>query len=209
MSPQPVMFTVAAPVPVGDLPGDMWADLDLAAIKKQLEATGVSAPADQVPELTKLVKEAKADGHDLFILVTDKNYVPFTVYRDIAHELQTSTGGTVLVFGPGGIGTSSTDFSRVEIEDATGEKSKGVSVPQSAREIYEKATEPNVDWTLATIGLIVVVIVGAVAARLMSRRRSVAAETAAETTDESPDTVDPSVGDVVAGAPGSSADDLR
>ncbi|MCF8606844.1 hypothetical protein L5I01_26165 [Gordonia sp. HY442] len=172
MSPDPVVFTVAAPDPVGGRPADAWADLDLAAVTAKLKATGVVAPADQTPELTKLVKEAKADGHDLFVFVTDKNYVPFTVYRDIAHELQTSTGGTVLVFGAGGLGTSSTDFSRVQIEDATAEKSTGASVPQAAREIYEKATDPNVDWTMVTIALIVVVIIGAVAARLAGRRRS-------------------------------------
>ncbi|MCF8587942.1 Rv1476 family membrane protein [Gordonia liuliyuniae] len=205
MSPQPVVFTVAAPDPVGGRPADAWADLDIAAITKQLEATGVSAPADQVPELTALVKEAKSEGHDLFILVTDKNYVPFTVYRDIAHQLQSSTGGTVLVFGPGGIGTSSTDFSRVEIEDATAEKSTGVSVPQAAREIYEKATEPNVDWTLATIALIVVVIVGAVAARLLSRRGAATTTTADEIEQSSDDTeLDADAG---AGAPSTSGSD--
>ncbi|MGO3327621.1 Rv1476 family membrane protein [Gordonia sp. (in: high G+C Gram-positive bacteria)] len=175
MSPDPVVFTVAAPDPAGGRPADAWADLDLAAITAKLKATGVVAPADQTPELTKLVKEAKADGHDLFVFVTDKNYAPFTVYRDIAHELQTSTGGTVLVFGAGGLGTSSTDFSRVQIEDATAEKTTGASVPQAAREIYEKATDPNVDWTLVTIALIVVVIIGAVAARLTGRRRTPAA----------------------------------
>lgn len=172
MSPHPAVFTVAAPDPVGGRPADPWADIDLPAVVAQLKETGVSAPSDQTPELTKLVKEAKADGHDLFVFVTDKKYAPFTVYRDIAHEVQTSTGGTVLVFGPGGLGTSSTDFSRVEIEDATAEKSNGVSVPQAAREIYEKATEPNVDWTLATIALIVVVIVGAVVARVAAGRRA-------------------------------------
>ena len=210
MSPQPVVFTVAAPDPVGGRPADAWADLDIAAITKQLEATGVSAPADQVPELTALVKEAKSEGHDLFILVTDKNYVPFTVYRDIAHQLQSSTGGTVLVFGPGGIGTSSTDFSRVEIEDATAEKSTGVSVPQAAREIYEKATEPNVDWTLATIALIVVVIVGAVAARLLSRLGAATTTTADEIEQSSDGTeLDADAGAGAPSASGSDADAAR
>lgn len=180
MSPDPVVFTVAVPDPTGGRPADAWADIDLPTVISALKATGVSAPAEQVKELTALVNEAKAEGHDLFVFVTDKHYSPFTVYRDIAHEIQTSTGGTVLVFGPGGIGTSSTDFSRVQIEDATSEKSTGASVPQAAREIYEKATEPNVDWTLATIALIVVVIVGAVAARLLTRKR-IAAE--AESSD--------------------------
>ncbi|MFC3244748.1 DUF6676 family protein [Gordonia humi] len=135
----------------------------------------MSAPADQVPELTKVVKDAEADGHDLYLVVIDESFSPFTVYRDIAHEIQTSTGGTVLVFGPTGLGTSSTDFSRVQIEDATSEMHKGVSIPQQAREIYDKATQPNVDWTLTTIVLIVVVVIGAVVARMLARRPKAAA----------------------------------
>ena len=169
MSPEPVVFTVASPDPVGGRLPDKWSSLDMATIVRQLKATGVSAPDDQTAELTALVKEAKADGHDLFVLVTDQNFSPFTVYRDIAHELQGTTGGTVLVFGPGGMGTASTDFSRVELEDGTSEVHTGASAPQAAREIYEKATDPNVNWTLVTIALIVVVVIGAVIARVRGR----------------------------------------
>ncbi|WP_341257495.1 DUF6676 family protein [Gordonia malaquae] len=169
MSPEPVVFTVASPDPVGGRPADKWSSLDMPAIIKQLTASGVSAPDDQSGELTALVKEAKADGHDLFVLVTDQHFSPFTVYRDIAQELQQTTGGTVLVFGPGGMGTASTDFSRVELEDGTSEVHAGASAPQAAREIYEKAVDPNVNWTLVTIALIVVVVIGAVIARVRGR----------------------------------------
>ncbi|GEE02793.1 hypothetical protein nbrc107696_32390 [Gordonia spumicola] len=173
MSPDPVVFTVASPDPVGGRPADKWASLDMPAIVKQLKATGVYAPEDQAPELKKLVAQAKADGHDLFVVVTDQQFAPFTVYRDVAHVLQESTGGTVLVFGPGGnLGTSSTDFSRVQLEDATSEAHSGAAPAQQAREIYEKAIDPNVDWTLATIALIVVVVIGAVIARVRGLRKS-------------------------------------
>ncbi|WP_132994334.1 DUF6676 family protein [Gordonia zhaorongruii] len=171
MSPEPVVFTVAAPAPAGGSPAETWDGLDLPAIAKKLEKDGVWAPADQASQLKKVVADARADGHDVHFVVLDQGFSPFTVYRDIAHELQSSTGGTVVVFGPGGgAGTASTDFSRVELEDATNAVTNGASVPQAARELYDGAAAPNANWTLVSIALIVVVIIAAVIARFWTTR---------------------------------------
>lgn len=169
MTSAPVTFVLAAPIDTTA----QWADLDLPAIAAALESTGVYAPADQVAELEQVVDNAAADGHDLQIVVLEASYSPFTVYRDIATELQSQVGGTVLVIGPSGMGTASSEFSRVQLEDGTGEVKAGTSPAVAAQQIYDRATEPHLDWTVLTIVLIVLVALCAVGARItMVRRRS-------------------------------------
>ncbi|GAA4739467.1 DUF6676 family protein [Gordonia alkaliphila] len=168
MTPAPATFVFAAPIDTTA----QWADLDIPAIAAALQSTGVYAPADQVSALEQVVAGAASDGYDLQIVVLETSYSPFTVYRDIATELQSQVGGTVLVIGPSGMGTASDEFSRVELEDGTGEVKAGTSPAVAAQQIYDRATEPHVDWTVLTILLIVLVVLGAVGARIaMVRRR--------------------------------------
>ncbi|MGB3605267.1 MAG: DUF6676 family protein [Gordonia sp. (in: high G+C Gram-positive bacteria)] len=189
MSPGPAEFVLAAPVT--QVPADVWSNLDMSAIEGSLYATGAWAPADQQAGLEALVKQADADGHDLHIVVLDQSYPKFTAYRDIATELQSSVGGTVFVFGPSGSGTASSEFSRVQLEDASSEVTHGSTATQAATQMYHQAIDPNVNWTGVTIGLILVVIIGAVIARWNAKRKQdanavdgdVAAEAAATTDD--------------------------
>lgn len=170
MNPGPSEFVLAAP-PGANPPADVWSNLDMAAIKASLNDTGVWAPADQANGLKGLVKQAAADGHDLHVVVLDQTYPKFTAYRDIATELQSQVGGTVLVFGPSGSGTASSEFSRVDLEDASTSVTKGSDATQAATQMYHSVIDPNVNWNGVTIGLIVVVVIGAVIARLMMKRR--------------------------------------
>lgn len=175
MSPGPVTVQLASPADTTA----QWADLDIAAIVAQLKATGVVAPADQAAGLKTVVARADADGNDLFVVVLDQSYAPFTVYRDIATEVQTQTGGTVLVIGPGGtVGTASSDFSRVQLEDGTSGVKTGTDTVTAVGQIYDRASAPYLDWTLVTIALLIVVAVGAVIARYTSLRRRRTAATA-------------------------------
>lgn len=172
MSPGPTEFVLAAPGSAA--PADAWADLDMPAITAALKSTGVWAPADQQAGLQNLVKEAASDGHDLHVVVLDQSFGKFTVYRDIATTLQKDVGGTVLVFGPSGRGTASDEFSRVQLEDGTEESMSASNTLQAATATYHKAIEPNVNWTGVTLGLIAVVIIGAVVARWRMTRRAAA-----------------------------------
>lgn len=191
MSPGPVTVQLASPADTTA----QWADLDIAAIVAQLKATGVVAPADQAAGLKTVVARADADGNDLFVVVLDQSYAPFTVYRDIATEVQTQTGGTVLVIGPGGtVGTASSDFSRVQLEDGTSGVKTGTDTVTAVGQIYDRASAPYLDWTLVTIALLIVVAVGAVIARYTSLRRRAApteeaeANTSAAGADDGPTT---------------------
>ncbi|WP_026917893.1 DUF6676 family protein [Gordonia shandongensis] len=182
MNPGPTVFPLASPSTTG-VPVDAWSNLDMPAITASLTSSGVWAPAPARPGLEKLVSEAADDGHDLHVVVLDQSYSPFTVYRDIATTLQRDVGGTVLVFGPSGRGTASDEFSRVQLEDGSHEAVKTGDVTAAATQIYHKAVDPNVDWTGVTIGLIVVVAVGAAVARWrMVRRRRTAVSTTSSAT---------------------------
>lgn len=177
MNPGPSAFVLAEPA--SQPPADVWSNLDMAAITDALTGSGVWAPADQQPALKQLVKQAAADGHSLHVVVLDQSYPKFTAYRDIATHLQSEVGGTVLVFGPSGSGTASDEFSRVQLEDASNDVSKGATASQAAAQMYHKAVDPNVNWNGVTIGLIVLVVIGAVIARWRMKRRRTTAEPAA------------------------------
>ncbi|MGW0035563.1 Rv1476 family membrane protein [Gordonia sp. NPDC003376] len=171
MSPEPLAdgpLLLAAPVP-----GSTWeppGDVDLAAIAASLKTDHVWGPADQVAGLEKIVSDARAQGHDINIVVLTEKMPRFTVYRDIATELQHEVGGTVLVLGPNAAGSSSTEFSRVQLEEATDNLT--LSNPtQAARDMVDYITDPGVNYTLLTIVLIVVVAIGAVLGRLRTLRR--------------------------------------
>lgn len=168
MSPGPVTILLANPADSTE----QWANLDIDGIVAQLKATGVVAPADQVPGLAQVVARADADGNDLFVVVLEEHYTPFTVYRDIATEIHEQTGGTVLVLGPGSsIGTASSDFSRVQLEDGTSGVKHGTDTVTAVDQIYGRAADPYLDWTLVTVVLVIVVVIGAVIARYTGLRR--------------------------------------
>ncbi len=146
--------------------------IKLGPLRKDLADDNVSAPADQVPALREIVAKAAKDGHDVHFVVLTERQPVFTNYRDIATALQKDTSGTVIVIGPNAVGSASNEFSRVTLEQAT-DNLKFADQTQAARQMYDKMTEPSINWTVATLVLIVVVVVGAVAARLLGRRTDV------------------------------------
>lgn len=162
-----------SPGPQG-YPAIIPTNVDMTALRQELLADHVAAPADQEPALRALVARAKSDGHDLNVVVLTEAQPNFTYYRDIATQLHSEVGGTVLVIGPNSVGSSSTDFSRVVQEQAMDDLTlQNPSV--AATQMYDEMTSPQIDWTLVTVLLIVVTIIGAVLARVRTvraRRRS-------------------------------------
>ena len=157
------------------------ADVDLKAIEADLAGDHVAAPADITPRLTSVVSQAKDKGHDMYFVVLSESQPKFTYFRDIATALQDETGGTVVVFGPGTVGSASDDFSRVQLEQAQDNLSTS-NPPVAAQQLLDRMTDQTqVPWTVVTLLLIVVVTIGAVAARVLGRRRTHATSASTET----------------------------
>lgn len=183
MSPDPSSLAPAIPygasVPTG---------IDVDAIVRDLNAQGVYAPAAQVPALQAVVADAKAKGHDIKIVVLTDKLQTFTHYRDIALTVQPKTGGTVIVLGPDSVGSSGPEFPRVVQEEAAQNLTLS-DPPGAAKQMVAQLTAPQTNWTVVTVVLTLVVLMGAVGARLFSKRRAAGAHApgavAAPTTEES------------------------
>ena len=192
-----------SPGPQG-YPAIIPANVDMTALRQELLADHVAAPADQEPALRALVARAESDGHDLNVVVLTVPQPNFTYYRDIATQLQSEVGGTVLVIGPNSVGSSSADFSRVVQEQAMDDLTlQNPSV--AATQMYDELTSPQIDWTLVTLLLVIVTIIGAVLARVRTvrarRRRGEVAQPAAQP----PRSAESTSGDDVVSATESSA----
>ncbi|GAB19992.1 hypothetical protein GOEFS_105_00030 [Gordonia effusa NBRC 100432] len=161
------------------------ANVNIEKIRNDLLTTGVSGPADQVPQLKEVVAHAKSKGHDIKIVVLTEKQPKFTYYRDVAIELQSSTGGNVLVLGPNSVGSQGPDFSRVDQEEAAANNLTLTNPPQAARQMVDYLDGPTLDWTAITLVLMAVVFVGAVLARIFGRRRA-RGGAGAETTPDTP-----------------------
>lgn len=174
MSPEPTTSVWAAPAENNELIG--LVDVDMAELSQDIADDGVAgASADQVPGLLEVIEYAQGKGHDFSFVVVERQQPRFSLYRDIANQLQEQVGGTVIVLGPNSVGSSSPDFSRVEQEQATNDLA--LEQPAvAARQMVDSLTGPHVDWTLVSLGLILVVAVGAVVARLRARRSRAALE---------------------------------
>ena len=80
---------------------------------------------------------------------------------------------------------------------------------QAARQMYDKMTEPSINWTVATLVLIVVVVIGAVAARVLGSRKGEVSGAQSDTGSQNADAGDSVVvgaGDAPSSDPGSATD---
>ncbi|MEO9328501.1 Rv1476 family membrane protein [Gordonia aurantiaca] len=164
---------LAAPAENKELAGLVGVDMDQLA--RDIADDGVAgASPEQVPAMLEVVEYAKSKGHDFSFVVIQQQQPRFTLYRDIANQLQEQVGGTVIVLGPNSVGSSSPEISRVIQEQATQDLSL-TDPPGAARQMVDVMTDDHIDWTVVGLVLILVVVLGAVAARIRTRRARAAA----------------------------------
>ncbi|MFW0794674.1 DUF6676 family protein [Gordonia sp. CPCC 205515] len=184
----PGQHVLALPPLAMPAPSVIPEDVDMNALLADIQDDGVAAPdGADVAGLQKVVADAKADGYQLSIVVLDKREPKFTYYRDIATELQSEVGGTVMVLAPDSVGSASPYFSRVEQEQAT-ENLTLTDPPAAAQKFWDQMSGPSLNWTAISLVLIVIVVIGAVIARLrqVRRRDTTASDAAADNASAAP-----------------------
>lgn len=155
-----------AVVPPQCVPGPEVPCLDFTAVYADLDAGALSIAGPTAADLTPYrdtVELAKSKDIDLKIVVLDRGFAPATSYRDIATRVQEHTGGTVLVYGPGGFGSSSDELSRVQLENA--EDDASILHPEvGSRQLLENLDHTQPDWTVMTVLFLLVIAAGGVVA---------------------------------------------
>lgn len=145
-------------------------DVDMAAVKAQVAATGVSAPPDAVPALLGIVNQAHAEGINLKIVLLDHNPPNDTPLRDISTVVGADYHDvTVLTLSPSYVGSYSTHFPRVTLE-AGEDIAKTGNPTVSAQHFLNELNGPEFPWTGLTIALLIGVLAAAVGTRLLQRR---------------------------------------
>jgi hypothetical protein len=145
-------------------------DVDMAAIKAQVAATGVSAPPTAMPGLLDIVNQARADGINLKIVLLDHNPPNDTPLRDISTVVGADYhDATVLTLSPNYVGTYSTRFPRVTLEAGEDNAKTGNPVV-SAQHFLHELNSPEFPWTGLTIFLLIAVLAAAVGTRFLQAR---------------------------------------
>lgn len=133
-----------------------------------ISARGVSP--DVQAGLRQVVDQARSEGIDLNVVVVDANPPNETPLRDIATEVGAANpGATVLALSPSFAGTYSPQFDRVTLEAGQDLARTGDPV-QSTKNFLGELTTPHFPWTPFTIVLVIALVLGVVAARLLQVR---------------------------------------
>jgi len=170
------------------LPAYIPQDVDMTAVKAQVAATGVSAPAPDMPGLLGVLNQAHDEGITLKIVVLDHNPPNDTPLRDIATVVGADyPDSTVLVLSPNYVGSYSSHFPRVTLE-AGEDHSKTGNAVHSAQNFLGELNGPEFPWTAFTIALLIGVLAAAVGTRFrqLRARRSATSDVDVETPVEDP-----------------------
>lgn len=152
------------------LPAYIPEDVDMAAVKAQVAASGVSAPPNLKPALLVVVDQAHAAGIDLKIVLLDHNPPNDTPLRDISTVIGADyPDATVLTLSPNFVGTYSAQFPRVTLEAGEDIAKTGNPVVSAQHFLHELQT-PEFPWTGLTIFLLIGVLAAAVGARFLQLR---------------------------------------
>lgn len=168
------------------LPAYIPQDVDMTAVKAQVDAAGVSAPPAAVPGLLEVVNHAHDEGINLKIVLLDHNPPNDTPLRDIATVVGADyKDATVLVLSPSYVGSYSTQYPRVTLE-AGEDHSKTGNPVQSAQNFLHELETPEFPWAGLTILLLIAVLAAAVGTRFMQlrARRSATSGDSADTTSD-------------------------
>ncbi|WP_433612843.1 Rv1476 family membrane protein [Prescottella agglutinans] len=172
-------------------------DVSVASVRADLSDDGVSAPDSDVADLRDVVARAHEQGIDLKIVVLEKDPGRPEQLRDLATEIGTVDGGTVLVLSPSSPGTYSDTLSRVVLEGAQDRTYTGNAV-QSANNFVDEIAEPGVSWGLVTALLVLVVAIVGGLSYVAKVRRGPASPTGT-----------PVASDAAAGAPSAGGQSAR
>lgn len=161
---------VGRPQTVPLLPAYIPVDVDMATVKAQVAATGVSAPPAAMPGLLDVVNHAHAEGINLKIVLLDHNPPNDTPLRDISTVVGADYhDATVLTLSPSYVGSYSTQFARVTLEAGEDNAKTGNPVVSAQHFLHELDT-PEFPWTGLTIFLLIAVFAAAVGTRLLQVR---------------------------------------
>lgn len=165
-APQPATTFFVHPV----LPVYIPVDVDMAAVKAEVAATGVSAPPAAKQGLLDVVNRAHAEGINLKIVLLDHNPPNDTPLRDISTVVGADYhDATVLTLSPSYVGTYSTQFPRVTLEAGEDIAKTGNPVV-SAQHFLHELNGPEFPWTGLTIFLLLAVLAAAVGTRFLQAR---------------------------------------
>lgn len=160
------------------LPTYIPQDVDMAAVKAQVAASGVSAPPAAVPGLLEVVNQAHAEGVNLKIVLLDHNPPNDTPLRDISTVVGADYhDATVLTLSPSYVGSYSTQFPRVTLEAGEDHAKTGNAVA-SAQNFLHTLDTPEFPWTGLTVLLLIGVFAAAVGTRFAQLRARRAATSA-------------------------------
>jgi hypothetical protein len=143
----------------------------LAAVKADVAADGVAAPAADVAGLQKIVSSAAERGIDLKVVVMETSPPIDTPLRDIATEIGAADpGATVLVLSPGWAGTYSTTYDRVILEAGQDVAKTAPNPVVGTQAFVDQLQTPDFPWTGLTIALVIGVASAAVLTRVLQLR---------------------------------------
>lgn len=169
---------MSGPESFAPLPIYIPQDVDMTAVKAQVAASGVSAPADAMPGLLDVVNQAHAEGINLKIVLLDHNPPNDTPLRDISTVVGADyPDATVLTLSPNYVGTYSAHFPRVTLEAGEDIAKTGNPVV-SAQHFLHELNSPEFPWTGLTIVLLIGVLAAAVGTRFLQLRNRRAATSA-------------------------------
>ena len=153
------------------------------AVKADVAADGVAAPAADAAGLQKVVDSAREHGINLKVVVLETSPAIDTPLRDIATEVgQQDPDSTVLVLSPGWAGTYSTTYDRVTLEAGQDVAKTAPNAVEGTQAFVDQLQTPDFPWMGLTITLVIGVAVAAVLTRVLQlrARRSQNAVTASE-----------------------------
>ena len=153
------------------------------AVKADVAADGVAAPAADAAGLQKVVDSAREHGINLKVVVLETSPAIDTPLRDIATEVgQQDPDSTVLVLSPGWAGTYSTTYDRVTLEAGQDVAKTAPNAVEGTQAFVDQLQTPDFPW----MGLTITLVIGVAAAAALTRvlqlraRRSQNAVTASE-----------------------------
>ncbi|GEM_PF-429176 len=158
----PTELTAPLPRIPGPSATDLPAGVSVETILADLADDHVSAPEQYVGDIAAQVQRARDNGFDLSVVVLDANPRIDTQLRDLATEVVSEDGGTVLVLSPSWVGSFSDTVDRVDLEAAQDRTYTGNPVV-STTNFVDSLVEPSPPWTLMTLLLIAVVAVAGAA----------------------------------------------